>query len=166
MSTENTPRTNVRATKKYKALITAGGLSDTEALKVLDREDLIKDEPTTDDPRVTELVKGGFTKDEALAVLAKGEPKAGKKVKKAKKAKKAEKVDPKKVTEVMVAKQGLDFTRGRTYSNPASIEAQVRVMKTGKPEIIATSGAGRVAAVLIVKEPSGDVSVQNLHKPA
>ena len=44
----------------------------------------------------------------------------------------------------------------RVYTNMAIVEAQVRVIKTGKPEIVSSSGVGRTKAVLIQRTESGD----------
>lgn len=137
--------TRVRSTKAYKDLV-AAGLSDKKALKALGRDDVA--------PR---------TKGKTKARVAVELP-LGKKAKKAKPAK-AAKVEPEakpSKEERLVAKAGKSFTRGRTYSNPAIIEAQVRVQKTGKPEVVPTSGVGRISAVLISRTESGDVAVQNL----
>ena len=65
----------------------------------------------------------------------------------------------------LVEKKGYAFTSCRVYVNMSIVEATVRVLKTGKPEIITSSGVGRTKAVLIQRMESGDVSVQNLTKP-
>ena len=62
----------------------------------------------------------------------------------------------------LVQAEGLTFARGRVYLTPDTIEAAVRVRKTGSPEIIRSSGVGRTAAVLLFREESGDVAAQNL----
>lgn len=144
MSTNVKTTTRVRSTKAYKDLL-AAGLSDKKALKALGRTD------------VTPLAKGTKTKARVAVELPLGK-KGGKKAK----ATKAEPEAKPSKEERLVAKAGKAFTRGRTYSNPAIIEAQVRVHKTGKPEVVPTSGVGRISAVLITRTESGDVAVQNL----
>jgi len=64
--------------------------------------------------------------------------------------------------EALVEKQGFEYAKGRVYAGPVLAEAIVRVHKTGKPEIVASSGVGRTKAVLVYKEDSGDVALQNL----
>ena len=61
-----------------------------------------------------------------------------------------------------VSSQGFSFTRGRVYVTGTVIEAQARVLRTGKAEIVRTSGVGRTKAVLVTREESGDVALQNL----
>jgi hypothetical protein len=72
--------------------------------------------------------------------------------------------DPKAVLEQAVEAAGFAYTSGRVYFGPdgAMIEAVVRVLKTGTPEIVATSGNGRTKAVQVTRTASGDASVQNL----
>jgi hypothetical protein len=166
-------RTNPRATKKYKALI-AAEFSDGEALNFLASQGVDvshvqpKDDATND--ALDALVKAGFTPEQAEQLNASQPAKKGKKDKKRKKAKAAKAPAPEALTakqegEALVAQRGFSFSRGRVYSTMETIEAQVRVLKTGKPEVVSTSGVGRVVAVLIYREESGDVAVQNLAKP-
>ncbi|NUS02007.1 MAG: hypothetical protein HOV97_05520 [Nonomuraea sp.] len=168
--------TRPRATKRYKALI-AAGLSDTDALGVMGVSEAEAQEV---DPRLAGLIHGGFTEEQARKILGDQDaaPKGKKGKKKGKKAKasaaiKAEvaevvaaSMSPKERAEALVAEKGLTFTRGRVYVTPTMIEALARVTKTGKAEIVQASGVGRTTAVLIYKEESGDVAVQNLMKPA
>lgn len=63
-------------------------------------------------------------------------------------------------------KQGFTYAKGRVYGGPTLAEAIVRVHKTGKPEIVASSGVGRTKAVLVYREDSGDVAQQNLTSAA
>lgn len=112
------------------------------------------------DSRVAELVKAGFKEDEAIAALAAGDAAEAP-------AAEAEKPAPKtskEKAEALVDKQGYGFTSGRVYANGAVAEAIVRVLRKGKPEIVQTSGVGRTKAVLVWREDSGDVAVQNLSK--
>lgn len=139
--------TNIKATKKFKALIAAGLTEDAalKAYRTVEGEDAV-------DPRVQQLLDAGFTVTQAkLALAAPVE---------------ATVLSSKEQGEALVAKQGLTFTKGRVYGGPALAEAIVRVHKTGKPEIVKSSGAGRTAGVLVYKEESGDVACQNVMKPA
>ncbi len=81
---------------------------------------------------------------ESLVVSLVKEPKAKKKAKKAKAAKVAVPQTPKEVVDALIESRGLSFARGRVYVTPEIVEASVRVLKGGNPEIIRTSGNGRV----------------------
>lgn len=167
MSTTTRPR----ATKRYKALI-AAGLNDTDALTTLGVSiDEAGPVETAVDERVATLMDGGFTQEQAEQIVAtQSKPAKKGKNKKAKKAKGVSLVKTeltaKEKAEALVAEKGLAFTRGRVYS-PADrlAEAIVRVAKTNSPEIVTSSGVGHVAALLVYREESGDVAVQNLRKP-
>lgn len=177
--------TRVRSTKKYRSLI-AAGLNDNEALNVLGdtttpRKQAASTEVSAevntevvdnDDPVFRQLVDGGFTAAQARDLMAKGDKpakakKGGKKKGKGKKAKaaKPETLSAKDRADALVASQGLAFTRGRVYTTPDIIEAQVRVLKTGRPEVVMASGNGHVTAVQVYRTDSGDCCVQNLKKP-
>ena len=155
-ATTRTPAQQVAAakrTKKYQALITTAGLAEDRALRIV----MGQDAPVTDPlaPRINALVEAGFTEDEARQLLAEqpAEPTP-------------QKAEPEvSVAEALVAQHGLTFTKGRVYGGVTLAEAIVRVSKTGTPEIVASSGVGRTAAVLVNRESSGDVSVQNLRRP-
>lgn len=162
MSTTTRPR----ATKKYKALI-AAGVNDAEALNILGVT--VEQAGPEVDPRIATLIQDGlFTVEQAERIIA-GDGSTKKKGKKGKgKKAKAEapvELTPKQVAEALVAERGMTFARGRVYVTPAIIEALARVTKNGKAEVVQASGVGRVAAVLVYKETSGDVAVQNLAKP-
>lgn len=137
-----------RATKKYRALI-AAGVSDERALEVLGVA-----EPKVDE-RVTQLVEAGFSEDEAKAILSASEEQG--EVEDAPAPQTA-----KQRAEALVEEKGFGFTKGRVYVNEEILAAAVRVRRTGTPEVAATSGVGRVAGVLIYREDSGDVAIQNL----
>lgn len=175
---ETVTRTNPRGTKRYKAL-RAADFTDTQALDIMgDTTTKRRDEAPAlaaeveVDPRVTQLVDGGFSPEQAERLVADQDGPAKKKgKKKGKKAKsrvkaQAETLSDKDRAEALVAQQGMAFTRGRVYSTPAIVEAQVRVLKTGRPEVVPTSGVGHIAAVLLYRETSGDCVIQNLKKPA
>lgn len=165
--TAQTPATalgRVRSTKKYKALI-ALGMDDERALVQLGH---VAAAPV--DPRLANLVAGGFSEEEAAQVLAsldaeKGAPAP---VLALVPAPAPEPVKPPTAAEVadaLVAGRGFVHTTGRVYSNAAIIEAQARVLKTGTPEVVASSGTGRTKAVVIFRMDNGDVAVQNLKAP-
>lgn len=63
--------------------------------------------------------------------------------------------------EALKEAQGFSPLRGRVYVTSEVLAAAARVQASGDPEIVATSGAGRTKAVLLVREESGDVSIQN-----
>lgn len=158
-----TTNTRPRSTKKFKALI-AAGLSETDAFAVMGVDGNMPNDAEPD--ALTQLVDAGFTQDEAAKILAdrdtgKGKKKKGKKAK----AQAPEALTPKQEAEALVASKGLTFTRGRVYGGASLAEALVRVMKTGSAEIVTSSGVGRVSAVLVYRETSGDVAMQNLSKP-
>jgi hypothetical protein len=105
------------------------------------------------DPRVAELMAAGFTEDEAKAALTEAPAEVEAKVE----------VDP---ADALREKKGYAFAKGRVYSTSALIEAQARVLRSGKPEIVVgrlTAGE-KQRAVLVSKLESGDLSLQNLIK--
>ena len=112
---------------------------------------------TKNDPRFIELVAILGSEDKALeafdrlqAVTTPATPAAAAPVKS-----KADK---------LVEKHGYGYAKGRVYATPTLAEAIVRVHRNGKPEIVQSSGVGRTKAVLVSKQESGDVSLQNLTK--
>lgn len=156
--TTTTTTKRPRSTKAYKALI-AANFTDDEALTLMG---------DTTTPRKEALVDAGLTAEQAEQVLtdtSEPKPKKGKKAKGRKKDK-GDKLSSKERGEALVAKAGLAFTRGRVYGQANLIEAQVRVLKTGKPEVVAASGVGHVSHILVYREESGDVAMQNLKRPA
>ena len=160
-----TTNTRPRATKKFKALI-AAGLSESDALTVMGADD----SATQVEPDAkAQLIDAGFTEEQATKILADRDKGKGKKKGKKAKAKQVEAapeaLTPKQEAEALVASKGLTFTRGRVYGGAALAEALVRVMKTGTAEVVTSSGVGRVSAVLVYRETSGDVACQNLAKP-
>jgi len=155
--------TRIRSTKKYRALI-AIGMSDEQAVKALTPV-VVEPEPLPELPVVDLLMeKGGYTREQAEALIASlstDEPAH---------------VEPtptpvpvvlsaKEKAEALVAEAGLTFTRGRVYGKGELLEAAARVLKTGTPEIVKSSGVGHTAAVLVYREESGDFAMQNLSTP-
>lgn len=126
-------------------------------------------QPTTEAPTdEQQLLDAGFTPEQVAKALEAPKPAA----KKASKAKAAKKSAPlASVTPIETAKErlsrqvdeaGLAFTRGRVYVTKEIIEAQARTMRNGRSQIVKASGKGHISHVLIAKEETGDVSVQNL----
>jgi hypothetical protein len=140
-----------KRTNKFKALIGVG-FDEGQALAKLGFA------PATTDPRaeaIAALIKGGWTGPEAVRLLTENA------------AAEAAVVAPKPLTskevaDAMVAEAGYIHIKGRVYGTGSTIEALVRVLKTGKPEIVQSSGVGRTSAVVISREASGDFSIQNL----
>lgn len=147
----------VRRTKKFKTLI-AVGMDETKALKYLGHP--VATEPDT---KLAELVAAGFTEAEAQQALGLASE-ASTAVVTPPTIEAPKVLTSKDQGDQLVEAQGLEFAKGRVYVTPDTIEAAVRVRKTGKPEIIASSGAGRTAAVLLFKTDNGDVALQNLIK--
>lgn len=145
----------VKNDPQFKALASVLG-SDAKALEAFNRVN----EGTTEDPRIQELVDAGFSRDKAVAALTADEP-AEVKVEAPKAPKTA-----KEKADALVEKKGLAYAKGRVYTTTDIIEAQVRVMRSGKAEIVQSSGVGRTKAVLVTREESGDVALQNLTTPA
>ena len=149
-----------KRTNKFKALVdpAVGGLTEAQAIAVLHPDLAAKTTPEPVDPQaaaVAELVKAGFTETDARRILGQAaDPEV------------AETVETvQDLGEALVAQRGLAFSKGRVYVNGSIAEAIVRVLKGGGPEVVDSSGVGRVAAVLVSRQESGDVSVQNLRRP-
>lgn len=140
---------HIKSDPRFTALV-AALKSDAKALAAFERVN------PTEDPRIQELVDAGFTRDQAVAALSDDAPTEAPKVEAVPDPK------PEDVKAEFVASQGFAFARGRVYSTKALIEAQARVMRSGKAEVVASSGVGRTKAVLVSKEASGDLALQNL----
>jgi hypothetical protein len=161
----------IKRSNAYKALL-ADGVTERKALK---RLGVVKVKPVTD-PATTVaalIATGLYSETEAQAVVS-GQfftPTAtvtalGKSAKKAKKDVEPEpEATSKTAADALVAQSGYAHGRGRVYVNAAIVEGIVRCLKTGSPEIINTSGVGRVPAVVIFREDSGDCALHNLYKP-
>lgn len=112
------------------------------------------------DPEIQKLVDAGFTKAEAVEFIAeaKGDPAPVE----------AEKpLTSQEQGMIFAAQQGFTPTRGRVYSNTALIEAQVRVLKSGKAEVVRLSGERHIKAVLVFRVDDGfTVACQNLSEPS
>jgi len=73
----------------------------------------------------------------------------------------AEAVAPKFDAKVHAEAHGYALNTGRVYLTADAVKAAGRVVKTGTPEIVATSG-GRSTHVLVFRTDTGDAAVQNL----
>lgn len=143
----------IKQDPQFQALVAALG-SEDKAKIAFDR---LRPAAPKVDPRIQSLLDAGFTEDEAKKALDEQEAPA--------EAPKLTPVTPlssKERAEALVAEKGFEYTKGRVYCGPTMAEAIVRVHKTGKPEIVTSSGVGRTKAVLVYKEDSGDVALQNL----
>ena len=153
---------NPRATKKFKGLV---ALLEDEARAVIawnasnpDNPIAVADEPEVITPEEKKLMDAGFKLDEARAALAAA--------KDTDTTAAPETVDPplssSEQGEVLAAKAGLVPVRGRVYSHPALIEAQVRVMRSGTPELVQAPGEHRTKAVLVYRLDDGKgLALQN-----
>jgi len=144
---------NIKRTKKFQALLAK--LGDEDRAMAAYTAAFGDPEPQISDD-VRELMEEGFTQAQAEAALAAP-------------ANKVATVTPlssKERGEALVAERGLAFTKGRVYVTGSHAEAIVRVLKTARPEIVTSSGVGRTKAVLVYREGSGDVALQNLAQPS
>ncbi len=144
-----------RRTKKFKALV-AIGLSEHDALAKLG----VQQGPAADE-RLADLIAGGFSEAEAREILAThdGAPASPAPAPVVEPPKPATSQD---LAEALVEASPFKFSKGRVYVGGDAIEAQVRVRKTGKPEIIAASGVGRTTAMVLFRTETGEVAIQNL----
>lgn len=143
----------IRSTKKYKALV-AQGFSDTQALSFLGAA------PASSP--VADLVAAGFTQEEAERIIG-GQFATSGAVAEAVAPKVA--LTSKEQADALVAQHGFAHTKGRVYATGQILEAAARVLKGGAPEVVKSSGVGRTKAVVIFREDSGDVALQNLTDP-
>jgi hypothetical protein len=148
---------NITRTKAYKdvlSVLVAAGI-DPEVAASKAREKALAAHGMTEandmDARVAKLIEAGISKAEAIELLTGTVA--------------AEVEDDRSEGERLVEQNSLAFTKGRVYVTGSILEVAARVLKTGSPEIARTSGKGRVAAVLVQREESGDVSIQNLATP-
>lgn len=167
MSTTTTTVRKPRATKAFKQLLDFLG-SDAAAVAQWNKvhpDNQIPVEGTTTvvaaDPLTPEaraLVEAGLiTEEDALAVIG-GAPAATEAP-----AAPPAPATSKDLGDVLVAEQGFVFSKGRVYTTPTLIEAQVRVFKTGKPEIVDVEGSRRTKGVLVFRTDDGaSVALQNL----
>lgn len=145
MTTNNTTAKRPTATKQYKSLLAALDGDKVAALAAWEAHN---------NPAPKPQVAVSLVKDEAA--IAKAKKKA------AKKAKKVKALTVNEQVEALVENKGFKFARGRVYVTGEIVEASVRVLKGGSPEIVRTSGTGRITAVAIFRTDNGDAALQNL----
>lgn len=157
MSDTTTPA-RPRGTKKFKALVAAGVPEATvfEILGWIDPSAPAKDV----DPRRAALEAVGLTPEQIEAALSDNVTVAL--VQPEPKPEAPKPPTAKEVADKLVADSGLGFTKGRVYTSPNLIEAQVRVYKTGSPEIVQAITPGRTYGVLVFKDDNGLVGLQNV----
>lgn len=154
----------IKRSKKFQALV-GNDFSEVEALAILG---VTVQEPDPAAEKVAALVAtGAFTEAEARKVVEAQffTPTATAKVDLTKPAKVVAPPTSKEQADALVAQRGLAHTKGRVYVTGTILEAAARVLKNGKPEVVASSGVGRTVAVVIFREDSGDVAIQNLYQP-
>ncbi len=153
-----TKTTRPRATADFKALLAFFG-SEEQAIVAWNAKH--PDNPIGDvaapaaefTPEVQRLIDAGFITVEQAR--AQGETPAAPAAPKP--------VTSKEIADALIEQNGLSPVRGRVYTTPELIEAQVRVLKTGKPEIVKFSGEHRTKAVAVFRTDAGDsVALQNL----
>lgn len=144
---------SIRANAQFQALASVFG-DDEKALVAWQR---LNPEPEPEpvaegDPRVEALVAAGFTVEEAAKALGEGEIEI--------------EMPPteKEKAEALVAERGFSYAKGRVYGSPLLADAIKRVHGGKDAEIVPSSGVGRTKAVLVYREESGDVALQNLTK--
>ena len=147
--------TNPVKTKKFRALVAVLGSEDAAvtAWNEAHPEAPIGDVEVTLSPEAQTLVDAGFTHAEAEKYVAQA-------------AAKDVPLSSKEQADVEVAKRGLVHVRGRVYAGAELIEAAVRVLKTGKPEIVSNTGEHRTKGVAVFRTDDGtSVALQNLGVP-
>lgn len=148
---------SIKKDPQFKALVAVLG-SEEKAKVAFDR---LRPPTPEIDPNVKALLDAGFTEAEAQQALASSATPATPAAATPPPAAPAPQTS-KDRAEALVVEHGYGFTKGRVYGNMALAEAIVRVHRTGTPQIVQSSGVGRTKAVLVYKEESGDVALQNL----
>lgn len=148
--------TNPTRTKKFKALVAVLG-SEEAAVAAWNagNPDNQIGGSTPVSTEVQTLIDAGFTREEAEKYAAQAAAPAP-----------AAPLTSQELAEVEIAKQGFVPVRGRVYGNTALVEAQVRVLKSGKPEVVRLEGEHRVKAVAVWRTDDGKTfATQNLSVP-
>jgi len=142
---------SIKANTQFQALAAVLG-DDQKALAAFNR---INPEPEAEpvvDARVQKLLDAGLTAEEAATALADVETVL------------EAPVTEKEKAEALMVERGFTWAKGRVYATPALAEAIIRVHRGAKAQVVPSSGVGRTKAVLVYKEASGDVVLQNLTK--
>lgn len=150
---------NPRATKKFKGLLALLGSDELAvvAWNTAEPDSQIVVEVAEPSDEVATLMKAGFNRQQAEAALA-----AAKSTDTSAAPEPEAPLTSHEQGEILVAKEGLVPVRGRVYSGPSLIEAQARVLKTGKPEVIRNAGSHRTKAVLVYRmDDKQSVALQN-----
>lgn len=154
---------DVLKSKEFKALLSVFDGNEAAAQRAWnkahpDNQIADEDEPAQKDPKaLRKLLKAGFSREAALAALA--EVAETPDVEDAP----AGPLTSREKSEVQVAQRGLVYVSGRVYTDQALIEAQVRVLKSGKPEIVDRPGNFRTKAVAVFRsDDDASVALQNL----
>ena len=152
---------NPMRTKKFRALLAVLDNDEAAAIRSWNGahpENQIPVEVPAVNAEVAALMDAGFSLDEAEAALAAAaakkasEPKA-----------EAAPLTSQERAEALVAQAGLIHVRGRVYVTGDLLEAQARVLKTGKPELVRNDGSHRTKGVVIYRLDDGKtVAVQNV----
>lgn len=144
---------SIRANTQFQALVS---VFDGDEAKALERFGRLNPEPIEPevDPRFQALIDKGFTPEDAQLALADVEATVEAVVEAP--------LTEKDKADALVSERGFGYAKGRVYATPLLAEAIVRVHRGGKAEIVPSSGVGRTKAVLVYKEDSGDVAMQNL----
>lgn len=151
---------NPTRTKKFRALLAL--LDNDEAAAIRSWNGAHPDNPIPVEvpevnAEVAKLMDAGFTLEEAEAALAAAAKKADQP-----KAEAAP-LTSQEQAEALVAKAGLIHVRGRVYVTGPLLEAQARVLKTGRPEVVRNDGSHRTKGVVIYRLDDGKtVAVQNV----
>lgn len=148
----------VKADSQFQTLVAVLG-NQTKAKAAYDRIKASEAPKVETKSELQQLLDAGFSQEEAEKALG-AEVKAEPEAKPVSLAKPEE--TPKERLARQVDQAGLTFTKGRVYINKAILEGAARSLRNGKAQIVEASGNGRVSHVLVVKEESGDVSIQNL----
>jgi hypothetical protein len=139
---------SIKADPQFQALVAILG-DDEKALEHFHALHPVEPEVEVD-PRIQKLLDVGLTQEQAEAALADVEEAV------------EAPVTEKEKAEALVTERGFTYAKGRVYATPLLAEAIVRVHRGGKAEIVPSSGVGRTKGVLVYKEDSGDVALQNL----
>jgi len=140
-------------TKKFKALVAVLGSEEAArtAWDAANPSNPVAPVEADTDPQVKLLVEAGFSPEDAEKYAAQVSPTS---------------LTSKEQVDVAIAKRGLVPVRGRVYGTFALIEACVRVLKTGKPEVVDLAGERHIKAVAIWRTDDGEsFAQQNLGEP-
>jgi hypothetical protein len=154
---------NPTRTKRFQALLAVAGGDEAKAVAAWNATNpespiAAKASTVVVDPQIAELVKAGYSEADAKAAIEALSAEPAKV-----EAPEAKPLTSHEIADAAVAKAGLVHFRGRVYSTPDLIEAQVRVLKTGKPEVVLNSGETKTKGTVVYRTDEGtSVVLQNL----